>query len=82
MSETKQDDQKVVELERYRQERTEQERSVGETEHVWERTSQPLLPGSELNGEHSVRIVKVSSGFGRLQIPGLARKETSRCMAA
>jgi hypothetical protein len=73
----------VTYLEEYRNKQAAQ--TVGEPADkpgTWERTSLALFPareGTPVDGE-SVRIVKVSSGFGKLRIP--AWEDTIRCMAA
>lgn len=74
---------KVVDLEEYRSKQAapavqEPKEQTG----VWERTSVTLLPAQEgcTSDIEPVRIVKVSSGFGKLRIP--AWGDTVRSLAA
>jgi hypothetical protein len=77
-------ERKVVDLEEYRNKQTAPtDNEPQEQQGVWEMTSLPLLPARDgaPAGEETVRIVKVSSGFGKLRIPAW-EEDTVRCMAA
>lgn len=80
------DTSKVIDLEGFRSSKqaapADKESVAASESGTWERTSLPLFPaqGGSASNVEPVRIVKVSSGFGKLRAP--AWEDSMCCMAA